>query len=66
MTDTTNGSPTTGCCMTETATNWENRQVWCDCGGATVYWRDVEHDGGDCEVFKCLTCGKHIHVELPD
>ena len=52
--------------MTETATNWENRQGWCDCGGATVYWRDVEHDGGDCEVFKCLTCGKHIHVELPD
>lgn len=53
--------------MTETtATDWDGVKVYCTCGGPTEYVKDAEHDGGDCEVFRCLTCGKHTHVELPD
>lgn len=50
------------------AKDWAGREVKCDhCGSIlTEYIKDVEHDGGDCEVFECLACNHRIHVELPD
>lgn len=52
--------------MPETA--WNGAEVVCDkCGSKDViYLTDEEHDGGDCEVFHCNSCGKSIHIEMPD
>ena len=27
---------------------------------------DVDHDGGSCQVFRCSSCARTIHIELPD
>jgi hypothetical protein len=27
---------------------------------------DIDHDGGTCALYKCQTCGRIIHIELPD
>jgi hypothetical protein len=47
---------------------WDGATVKCEwCGSLLVeYVKDVEHDGGDCEVFECLACSRRMHVELPD
>jgi len=46
---------------------WNGAAVKCDCGSTNVkYEKDVDHDGGSCEIFRCLDCRKRIHVELPD
>ena len=36
------------------------------CHGEVEYLRDDDHDGGSCEVFRCLKCGASIHIEMPD
>ena len=49
------------------ANYWNGATVQCDCGSENVeYVKDVDHDMGTCEVFKCQDCGKSIHNELPD
>lgn len=47
---------------------WSGATVKCgDCGSEDVeYVRDEEHDGGDCEVFRCNSCNRTLHIELPD
>ena len=48
------------------ANSWSDAEVLCRCRSKTEYLRDEDHDGGSCEIFKCLAgCGT-IHVELPD
>lgn len=48
-------------------TDWRGEEVVCECGSKdVVYLADEGHDGGDCEVFRCNSCGKRIHVEMPD
>jgi hypothetical protein len=50
-----------------TAAAWDGATVKCDCGSSDCeYVKDVDHDDGSCEVFQCLACNRHFHVELPD
>jgi len=48
--------------------DWDGRDVFCDeCRSANCeYEKDVEHDSGSCEVFRCKDCGRANHVTLPD
>lgn len=47
--------------------DWEGATVKCTCGSFDVkYIEDRDHDMGTCEVFKCQSCGKRIHIEMPD
>lgn len=48
-------------------TCWSGATVKCDCGSLRVeYVKDVDHDDGSCEVFKCEDCGASFHIEMPD
>ncbi len=50
-----------------TAKCWTGVEIRCPkCGGDSEYLRDQDHDGGTCEIFRCLKCQWIIHVELPD
>jgi hypothetical protein len=46
---------------------WGGYPARCDCGAENAaYVKDVDHDGGTCEVFRCRACGSLFHVEMPD
>ena len=51
-----------------TAKTWTGATVTCDtCESQNCeYVKDVDHDGGSCEVYKCLDCQSRFHIELPD
>lgn len=50
----------------ERGVSWAGVPVKCSCGGDCRYVGHRDHDGGSCEVFRCMACEVSVHVELPD